>query len=292
MRSRFILYALLGLTLGQVFGCANYQKVDRLWWQKKPLEDERAFFDWALNGPQAPSDGVIKPKDYVGWYGVLRDCRNIKVKVPTRDRVDKPLTQALLRLDHRYADQANVYRGIGDHVAVQTVSLFGDGEFFAVAKTCGDLWPGDLVRAYGDVRKSDDNGSWVVETVHVRSWPRDQYEIAPLRAQYADGRLLRTAPYSWAQLKLDREVPSSLTPVDALIKKALIPKLANPETRQRAALALAEFGGRDAEAALEKYKLAGPLKRARREIGPSWRPQAEEPYWAETRDPELYKMKP
>lgn len=272
-------------------GCTSYEKIDRLWWQKKPNEAERAFFDWALNGPQAPSDGYIKPKDYVGWYGILRECRDVKVRVPTAAKADKPITQSLLRLDHRYADQMNVYRGIGDHVAVQTVSLFGDGEFLAVAKTCADLWPGDLVRAYGDVRRSDDNGRWVVETVHVRSWPRDQYELAPLRPQYANGKLIRQAPNSWPQLKLDREVPSSQTPIDALVKRALIPKLEKVETRERAALALAEFGGPDAVAALTKFNLAGPLRRAKREIGPTWRPRAEDPYWAESSDPELYKMR-
>lgn len=283
-------------------GCQSPpQKIDRQWWQKQPLQEERPYFDWALGGPQSPIDGFPKPKDFVGWYGIVKDCREVKVSVPTSDRRDKPIIQALITLDHRYADQANVYRGIGDHVAVQTISLYGDGEFQAVAKSCGDsadggIWKGDLVRAYGDLRKKDDLGHWIIETVYIRTWTRDQYEVAPLGARYEKGRMLRQAPMSWPLLDLNRDVASNATPIDKDIKFYLMKKLVHPRTRMRAALALSEYGGQDAIDALARLqkkdaRLTHALKRARREIGPAWRPQAADPYWANGAEPEFYRMR-
>lgn len=276
-------------------------RAERLWWQKQPLQDERAFFDWALGGPQSPHDGYPKPKDFVGWYGIVKDCRDVKVTVPSANRRDQPITQALITLDHRYADQANVYRGIGDHLAVQTVSLFGDGEFLAVAKSCGDaanggIWKGDLVRAYGDLRRKDERDHWIIETVYVRSWPRDQYELAPLAARYEKGRMLRQAPMNWALLDFDREVVSTAVPLDNEIKPFLFLKMKHADTRMRAALALAEYGGADAIEVLGRWqkkdaRMKSVLKRARREIGPIWRPQAADPYWASGAEPEFYRMR-
>jgi hypothetical protein len=276
--------ALALLMTWAIASCASPKKAIKHWWHKTPLEEEKGVFSWAFHGPHSPKDGVLAG-DFVGWFGVVLDCRDVATS---------PAAAATLTLDHRYADQVNVFKGIGDHLSIATVSLFGDGEFTASIDSCGDLWPGDLMRVYGDAKKKDAKERWHVTTVRSRRWQRADYELVPLRAKRdPNGRLLRQpSPEAWPDLTLDPGVASTATPVDVAIKKKLILRLQDRDSgaRLRAALALAEYGGADAVEALgralereqepsAKSRLSWCLKRARRETGPSWKPHAPHPHW-------------
>ena len=70
------------------------------WWRKEPLKGEEAAFKKALNGPASPE--VAENGDYVGWYGVLVGCKQVSK------------SQAQLTLDHRFADDLNIYFGARD----------------------------------------------------------------------------------------------------------------------------------------------------------------------------------
>lgn len=249
------------------------------WWRKEPLADEVELQKRALEGPVSPMDDVVAG-DFVGWFGVIVE-------------LEREGGLVRLRLDQRYADRLNVTFGIRDDQAIHTVSLFGEGPFEGRAQAVDgmDAWlPGDLVRFYGDVVRVE--GVPVVAGTYVRYWPRWAYELTPARpVRGGEGRIARDEE-GWPVMELDSSVPSPATAVDGEIRDQLLERFQRsaPHVRMHIAFTLGELDGDRAIALLTEAAEVEPdperrqhlqqmVRRARREIGPQWRPDAPYPYW-------------
>ncbi|GIW41799.1 MAG: hypothetical protein KatS3mg076_2376 [Candidatus Binatia bacterium] len=256
--------------------------------RKEPLEDERPYFYQALLGPVSPEEPFLDG-EMVGWYGVIVEIE------PLRSGV------TWIVLDHRYADDKNLRYGLTSASSIHTVSLFGGGRF-ETATTYPDAakeWlPGDLLRVYGKAYRKEGEGVRVVP-VYFRHWPRQEYEVAPLRpVRNEEGTIRRKAKgrgKGWPELRLDFTVLDRSSPADEKVREKLIARYPESDEahKRRIAFTLGEIGGEEsaaflAEAAGEatddgvRRACLEALRRARGEVGPHWNPSAPVPYWRET----------
>lgn len=267
--------------MNAIAGCF-FTRSDELghYWRKLPSAGEETFFKQALRGAVSPEEHAA-PGDFVGWFGVLLKATRFGSDV----RFD---------LDHRYADDLNVYYGVPDSAAITTVSLFGGGRFNA--HLTGSVDPdnycaGDLVRVYGNIERSA-LGESVVRAVFIRHWPRVAYELAPLRpVRDANGQIARRD--GWPRLDMDTSVETTATPIDDELREALLTRFkeSSPAERLRIAFTLGELGGPDVVLALQEAMEREPdpqqasayasrIRRAERKEGPIWNPKLPYPYWA------------
>jgi len=275
---RWILYTLLASLLGT--SCFVALGPDRYghWWRKEPLPEETAFFerarDSSVSPEEAPANGT-----FVGWFGIPIG-------------IEQTQAQAELELDHRYAGELNIYYGVPDSAAITTVSLFGGGRFqvrMPPGSRAGDWLPGDLLRAYGTIA-STTASRYVVDAVFVRHWPRWAYELDPLQPVRQDGKIVRQD--GWPNLALETSVASAETPIDAEVRSRLLRMFQSAPSadRLRIAFTLGELGGPTVVEALEAATATETdsrliaayerdIARARRKIGPIWKPELPYPHW-------------